>query len=338
MRVATLLGVSLRYVDQKLHGIRLEDFLEREWPDVDRADLRRAVNDECVVVNGLPAGPRQRLAPGDRVELQATDRELRRFRRSAVRPAEPEIAVLFEDARALVVDKPAGEPTIPDRGGKYQGVYGRLCAARADQDLRVVHRLDQHTSGCLMFAKDLETAREIDAAFRAGAVHKEYAALVEGVVRSSRIEIAKHLGPDPARPGKITVVREGARGARAAHTVAEVAERFRDHTLLRVKPTTGRSHQIRVHLRHRGYPIVADRDYGRRRALLLSEIKSDYKQRRGSVERPLLDRMFLHAAAVELTLADGSRIEARAPLPRDLQLVLDKLRRFSARGGARGCV
>lgn len=320
-----------RAVDRELHGIRLQDFLEREWAVVDRAVLRRAVAAEQVAVNGMPAGARTRLRAGDHVELRLQDRELQAFRApSQSQSPTPAVRVLFENDAVVVVDKPAGEPTIPDRAGKYPGVYGRFCAERPDADLRVVHRLDRQTSGCLLFAKGLDAARALDLAFRARQVGKQYLALVEGIMRSERLEIDKPLGPDPRRPGKVTVVKPNSRGARAAQTVVEVEERFRMHTLLRVRPLTGRSHQIRVHLSHRGYPIVADHDYGGRRALLLSEIKPGYKRRTGTVERPLLERMFLHAERIEWTPAAGAPVAAVAPLPDDLVLVLDKLRRFAA--------
>lgn len=317
-----------RPVDRELHGIRLQDFLEREWAVVDRAVLRRALAAERVVVNGMTAGARTRLQAGDRVELRVADDELQPFRSPGPPPLAP-VRVLFENDAVVVVDKPAGEPTIPDRAGKYPGVYGRFAAERPGDDLRVVHRLDLQTSGCLLFAKGLAAAQALDRAFRARQVRKQYLALVDGVVRS-RLEIDKPLGPDPRRPGKIAVVKPNARGAREAHTVVEVEERFRAHTLLRVRPLTGRSHQIRVHLSHRGHPIVADRDYSGRRELLLSTIKPGYKRRTGTVEPPLLERMFLHAERIEWSPEDGAPVAASASLPADLARVLDKLRRFAA--------
>lgn len=316
--------------------MRLQDFLEREWPQLDRAALRQAVASAQALVNGLAAEPRQRVHEGDRVELRPAAGGLPDYR--SADPASALPAVLFEDERVLVVDKPAGEPTIPDRAGKYPGVYGRVRDAYPDADLRVVHRLDAQTSGCLLFAKGLDAARALDLAFRERRVRKEYVALVDGIVRKPRFEVRAWLGPDPRRPGKIAVVNESGRGARSAHTIVEVEERFRAHTLVRVLPQTGRSHQIRVHLRHRGHPIVADADYAPRRELLLSEIKPGYKHRRGVVEKPLLARMFLHARSIEVALGD-SAVRAQAPLPDDLRIVIDKLRRFAGAreaGGACG--
>ena len=113
----------------------------------------------------------------------------------------------------------------------------------------------------------------------------------------------------------------------------KLIERFPRHTLLRVLPRTGRSHQIRVHLASAHHPVVADRDYGHSDSLKLSDLKDDYKTRRGVVERPLLRRMFLHATRLTFQSPEGGAMTSvESPLPRDLDLVLEKLRRFGARG------
>ena len=115
-------------------------------------------------------------------------------------------------------------------------------------------------------------------------------------------------------------------------------EKYRRHSLVRAIPQTWRNHQIRVHLRQLGHPVVADPDYSVAPRLLLSEIKVGYKSRPGVVERPLLERMFVHFDRLRLPDRDGGQRVLTAPLPRDLELVLDKLRKFAAvsdRGPAR---
>ena len=111
------------------------------------------------------------------------------------------------------------------------------------------------------------------------------------------------------------------KGFREAHTDVEVRVRFRRHALLGLRPTTGRGHQLRVHVASIGHPIVADEDYGGER-LLLSRLKPDYKQRTGVEERPLLHRMFLHAEHIRLQDVDGSDLDVEAPLPEDLKVAL----------------
>jgi 23S rRNA-/tRNA-specific pseudouridylate synthase len=119
-------------------------------------------------------------------------------------------------------------------------------------------------------------------------------------------------------------------GFRAAHTEVVCEQAFASHALLRLSPTTGRSHQLRVHLQSVGHPIVADRDYGGE-PLLLSDLKPGYKLRRGVDERPLTPRMFLHSARVVCSDVDGAAIDVTAPLPEDLAVALRQLESFADR-------
>jgi len=298
---------------------------------VARVYLRRLVQSGAVRVNGQEATLQQRLAATDIVEVLASEPVTQWPHRpqAEARSEGTDLPVLLEDDTVVVVHKPAGMLSVPDRGGKELGVHGRLQDLRPDDDLRIVHRLDRDTSGCLVLAKGLEAARHLDQAFRGGAVRKRYLALVVGRVAGARA-VRAPLGPDPRRPGRIRTVPARSKGAREAHTDFEVEEVFRGHSLVAAWPRTGRSHQIRVHLRHLGYPVVADADYGVSATLFLSEIKRNYKRRPGVAEKPLLARMFLHAAELWLPHPDGRTLHAEAPLPDDLARVLRKLRSFAA--------
>lgn len=323
-------GVYRSTVPDELRGCLLQDYLERLWPGAQRRFLRRAVAEGGVRVNREPGQAHRRLRAGDLVEASVDDLEMPLH--ESAPESTPELQVLHEDSRVLVVDKPSGVHTVPDRAGKYQGVHGELQRLRPDDDLRIVHRLDVGTSGCLVLAKGLEVARSLSTAFKEGRVHKEYVALVDGVMSRERFEVKRALGPDRRRPGRVCVVQDGSKGSRTAHTIVAREEQFRRHALLRVQPQTGRSHQIRVHLSASGLPVVGDPDYGTARELMLSDIKVGFKLRRGVEERPLLSRMFLHAEVVDLPSAD-ERVRVRAPLPPELEMVLNKLRRFSSAGG-----
>ncbi len=315
-------------VPDTISGIRLEDFLARTWPAVDRAHFRRLILADGIMVNMMPAKTRQRLVAGDFLEI---DGEARSWPRRNPDADAVEVPILFESDLYLVVDKPAGLPSVPDRAGKETGVHGLLSKLRPDDDLRIAHRLDRNTSGCLVLAKGLEAARHLDRVFRDGLVRKDYLALVEGNMRCSTMLIRRALGPDTKRPGKVRVVPEGSAKSRSAETELEVTEAFNRHTLVTLRPKTGRSHQLRVHLSSLGHPIVADRDYGGQHPLLLSQIKRGYKIRRGVVERPLLERMFLHARQIEIPDPSGNgSIVVEAPLPTDLETVLTKMRQFAA--------
>jgi RluA family pseudouridine synthase len=218
-------------------------------------------------------------------------------------------------------------PTVPDRSGREGGVHGLLERLRPAGDLRIVHRLDRDTSGCLLLAKGLLAARHFDLQFREGRVHKTYVALVHGVPAAERFTIDAWLGPDRRRPGKVVAAAAAARGFRAACTEVVRRRAFSQYALLELHPRTGRGHQLRVHLQSVGHPIVGDRDYGGE-PLLLSGLKAGYKLRKGVRERPLADRMFLHAERVAFTDLDGTAVEVEAPLPPDLTTTLQKLERF----------
>ncbi|MGE3175190.1 MAG: RluA family pseudouridine synthase [Planctomycetota bacterium] len=275
----------------------------------------------------MPAEAQDRLRAFDQVEVRAEATDLER-RRGPAGPAP--LVVLAEGADWLVVDKPAGIPTVPDRAGAT-GVHGRLQELRPDADLRIVHRLDRDTSGCLLLAAGADAARHFDAEFRARRVAKGYTALVHGALRAVEVEL--WLGPDPRRPGKMVAARTARKGFRSARTTVRVVEPFVGFTLVDLQPHTGRSHQLRVHLQALGHPIVGDVDYGGR-PLLLSELKRGYKLRRGLAERPVLQRMFLHSERIRFRGPDGRDTAVTAPLPEALRLALAKVARFASAPGS----
>jgi len=304
-------------VEPPLGGVLLADFLERACPG-DRLDLRRLVASGAVRVNGMVCTTSRRLRIGDVVQVPLAAPRAPKSRRGELP------AVLFDSASVVVVDKPAGVTTVPDRTGDERGIHGLLDDLRPGADLRIVHRLDRDTSGCLLLAKGVAAARHFDAQFQSGAVTKKYVALVDGLPVEDRFAIDAWLGPDRKRPGKVVAAPKQARGCREAHTAVAVRARFLRHALVDLWPATGRTHQLRVHLASVGHPIVADADYGGE-PLLLSSLKDDYKLRRGRAERPLLARMFLHAERVEFTDLDGAACAVESPLPRDLAAALRKV-------------
>lgn len=225
---------------------------------------------------------------------------------------------------------------MPDRSGRESGVHGMLKVLRPDEDLRIVHRLDRNTSGCLILAKGLEAARHLDTEFRERRVHKVYSALVTGVPSLDEQQVDAWLGPDRRRPGLVVASDRERSGFREAHTSVVVRQRFARHALLELRPTTGRGHQLRVHLQSIGHPIVCDEDYGGER-LLLSRLKAAYKKRAGVEERPLLRRMFLHAECVAFCDVAGNDVTAQAPLPEDLAVALRHVEKHQNRARRPQC-
>jgi tRNA pseudouridine32 synthase/23S rRNA pseudouridine746 synthase len=214
--------------------------------------------------------------------------------------------VLFEDAHRLVVDKPAGVTVIPARDGA-PGLQQALQAARGAK-LFVVHRLDAGTSGALVFAKDAATHRTLSLAFEHGEVKKEYLALIEGAPVDGSAVIELPLVP--GRKGRMRVARPDDLGGKSCRTEVVVEERLSAFTLVRCRPTTGRQHQLRVHLAATWGPLAVDPLYGARPPRTIAGVT--------------LDRTPLHAA--KLTLPGEAPLIVEALLPPELGSLLTALR------------
>jgi len=251
-----------------------------------------------------------------------------------------EIPVLFEDEHLLALDKPSGLLTSPDRDDDAHPNLMRLLhdAIAAGKPWTVerkltylsnARRLDLETSGVLLLAKSKPVLVELANQFGTDQPQLKHLALVRGVPRAEKFEQEARLSPHPTIPGMIWV---DSRNGKRSKTRFEVAEHFSGYVLLNCYPVTGRMHQIRVHLRHTGLPIVGDELYGGK-PLLLSRLKSDYRLKPGRTERPLLARVALHAE--QLTLAHpvtGETVTITAPCPKDLRVALKYLREFGSAG------
>jgi 23S rRNA pseudouridine955/2504/2580 synthase/23S rRNA pseudouridine1911/1915/1917 synthase len=243
---------------------------------------------------------------------------------------------LFDDADLIAVVKPAGLATIPGRA-ETDSVLERLarqiaipCTGTDDPRLRVVHRLDKETSGVLLFAKNRTAQQFVSHQFQNNTIRKEYLALVVGRMPENEGRIEADLGVHPTDKLRMAVVKHG---GRPAITEWRVESAFRDCSLLRVFPKTGKTHQIRVHLRHIGHPLLIDPLYNRVRpgvtpGLMLSQFKRGYKRGAGE-ERPLISRLTLHAERLQVVHPNGTELDLRAPLPKDLHAAISALTRHS---------
>jgi len=235
------------------------------------------------------------------------------------------VRVLWRSEAALAVDKPAGLAVVPGRG-QETCLIDLLRAAWPERDLRLVHRLDQDTSGVMLLALDLAAQRHLTAQFGTGAVRKTYLALVRGRPPEPQGEIKLPIGPDRLHPELMSLDTEH---PKEAITRWELVEQLGDFALLRCFPLTGRTHQIRVHLRAAALPLVVDPLYGDGGGLLLSRLKADYRPSRRHDERPLIGRLSLHAAAVEFVDPAGdSPARVEAALPKDFRAALNQLRKL----------
>lgn len=305
--------------DDGAEGQRLDAWLARRLAFLSRSRLQALIDGGHVLLDGARARPSARVRPGQVVRVHVPDPV----------PAEPQpedipIAVVHEDARLLVVDKPAGLVVHPGAGTARGTLVNALLRHVHDLSgvggvLRpgIVHRLDRGTSGLLVVAKDDETHRSLVRQFAGRTVEKEYLALVLGLPARPAGEVDSPIGRDPVHRQKMSV--RAPRG-REARTSWRVEERFDGAALLRVRIHTGRTHQIRVHLASIGHPVAGDAVYGGTRTP--SSRRAASREALLSLERPAL-----HAARLSFAHpASGERIAFEAPLPPDLEAVLERLR------------
>ncbi|MEY3194341.1 MAG: hypothetical protein RIQ78_438 [Bacteroidota bacterium] len=234
--------------------------------------------------------------------------------------------LLHEDEYLLVVNKPAGLLTIPDRNGEKDSLHAQL--ERKYGKVFIVHRLDRETSGILCFARTEAAHRHLSMQMEHHTADKYYTALVEGELHHEEGEIDKPIGEHASIPGKMSIRMTG----KPSLTFYRVAERFKRFTLADVLIKTGRTHQIRIHFQSIGYPLAVDALYGRRPGFMLSEIKGkSYKSGKFSDdERPIMERTSLHAARLKLNHpATEERLEFQAELPKDFAALLNQLRKWN---------
>src|SRR5262245_27585105 len=246
-------------------GQRLDNYLLRALRGVPRAHVYRLLRRGEVRVNSRRARPDQRIAAGDRVRLPP----VRRADPAAVRPPRGDLqraiadAIVYEDADLIAINKPAGV-AVHGGSGFSHGVIEALRATRPElTELVLVHRLDRETSGCLLIAKRRAALRDLHAQLREGTVEKRYLALVCGHWQLGHKRIELGLATDERVHGERHVAVRGY-GQMAVSTFRPVQFFGRLATLMEVDLGTGKTHQIRVHAAHAGFPVAGDDKYGDR--------------------------------------------------------------------------
>ncbi|MCB1679935.1 MAG: RluA family pseudouridine synthase [Halioglobus sp.] len=307
-------GVRHLTVDADSSGQRLDNYLVRELKGVPRTRLYRALRKGEVRVNKGRVRADYRLVAGDRVRIPP----LRQSAPSGPAAVPPYWAeqlsrrIVHESDGLLVINKPAGL-AVHGGSGLHFGLIECLRQMRPDDRyLELVHRLDRDTSGLILVARRPAVLRELHRLLRDAAMDKRYLALVAG-------NWPRHRGVVDA-PLEKNVLQSGERLARVAragrHSVTEftVLERLRGATLLEARPITGRTHQIRVHAQHAGFPLLGDAKYGSERSVALCRQVG-------------LKRLFLHASSLAFVLPNEGRLALRAALDMELESVLDMLRK-----------
>ena len=286
-------------------GERLDVYLARRFPDFTRSEFQRFIDLGRVVVNGIKKKSGYRLRTGDRVEIDVIVPEP-----AGVAAEDIPLRILFCDADIIVVDKPSGMIVHPGAGARKGTLVNALLhrfpeirGIGSEDRPGIVHRLDKDTSGVMVVARSLAAHGELLRQFKAREIGKVYLALVRGRLPApaGRFDwpIGRHV-----KHGQRMSIRT--RKPRSAITNYEVRTVYKEFSLLEIRPLTGRTHQIRVHLAAAGHPVAGDRRYGS-----------------GRQPRTRFPRLFLHAHRLSFRHpVSGLPLEFLAPLPDELASIL----------------
>lgn len=282
-------------------GGRLDVFVGENCPGLSRTRAQKLISDGFIRVNGETAKAGRRLDAGDEVLVVIPPEPP-----SHLSPEAIPLNIIYEDDDLMVVDKPAGLAVHPAPGHPGHTLVNAVLGRLPDKDdtLRpgIVHRLDKDTSGIILVAKNRVAQADLAAQFKSRSVSKTYLVLVRGRLTPENGIIEAAIGRDPKNRQRMAVVSRG----REARTAYRVVRYIGGYSLLEIKPETGRTHQIRVHLAAIGYPVVGDATYG--------------------VKNPSLSRQFLHASKLGFRLpSSGQYVEFESPLPPDLERALETI-------------
>jgi len=314
-------------VPPELAGLRADAYLFRELPALSRRRIRQKIQMGESLLNGRRYSTATRLRAGDEISVT--------WRGVPQRGPCPDLEVLFEDGHLLAVNKPAG--VASHQMGKHQsGTVVQFARLRFEAAIRdslergdmsfyptLVNRLDVFTSGIVLIAKTRAMHRAMQALIARRLIVREYIALVEGWMDDDEGIIELPLGPDPTSGVRVKMACRA--DGRKSSTRYTVIERLPGHTLLRVRPLTGRQHQIRVHFAALGHPVAGDLLY-KDETFFLAAQKAE-----GASEGITVPRHCLHARLAGFTHpVTGADVQIEAPVPADFQTVVDRIRTGSS--------
>jgi 23S rRNA pseudouridine1911/1915/1917 synthase len=266
-------------VEARAHGWRVDHYLSRLFPNYSRALFQRALEQKSVVLNGLPVKAARRLRVNDVLDVRLPE-----LPDSSLPPEDIPIDILFEDEHLVVLNKPANMITHPGKGhyrgtlaGALQFHFNQLSNVAGQLRPGIVHRLDKDTSGVIVIAKNNQVHCRLSEQFEQRTTVKEYRAIVWGEVAQDHGIIDTHVRINPKVREKMQVC-EAEGNARQAVTHYEVAERFCGFTFMHLKPKTGRTHQLRLHMSNLGHPIVADELYGGGKCVRVADVDGSIAQ------------------------------------------------------------
>jgi RluA family pseudouridine synthase len=311
-------------------------------PGLNRRDAKEIFQKKLVRLNGKIASGSERVAPGDRFEYP----DLESLSQSSPIESGPRLTTahgrqvqrIYEDETILAVSKPAEIPVHRGEGGFTRRDTLEDVMGKVYREFYFVHRLDMETSGCLLIAKTAAARDTLIRAFSERRIDKQYLAVITGSPKWETTVVSKPIAYTRAEElgglKKGMALDEDDEAGKSCETHFEVLARYRGYSLVRAKPKTGRTHQIRVHLSGIGHPLAYDPLYGRRTPLRMSDIVALHPSL-GEAEKVILNRLPLHAEKLGFDHpVTKERIEVEAPLTRDLKEFLNILKKYRSLGEA----
>jgi 23S rRNA pseudouridine1911/1915/1917 synthase len=302
-------------IPDELSGLRLDQALASMFPEYSRNRLKQWILDGHITINGSQRRPRDTVNGGEQLVLVPHQQAEVRWQGEEI-----PLNIIFEDEDLLVIDKQAGQVVHPAAGHRSGTLLNALLhyAPELENIARagIVHRLDKDTSGLLVVARNIRAQKSLVDQLQSRSMGREYLAVVHGVLTAGGTVDAP-IGRHPVKRQRMAVVRNG----KAAVSHYRIVERFRCHTLVRVKLETGRTHQIRVHMAHINHPLLGDPVYGGRQRIPANSDEHLLEYLRG------FRRQALHAA--RLCLQHPSSAEEicwESVMPADMQQLIELLR------------
>ena len=316
-------GPIILHVSHSIRERRLDKYLHGRFGDMSRSLIQLAIREGAVKINNKIAKQSQKLSPGDIIELTLPEKPSK-----DIPPEDIPLDIIYEDSELIILNKQPGILVHPARGNTHGTLVNALVfyseslsSGLGEFRPGIVHRLDKNTTGVMVVTKNDTAQWKIARQFELRQVNKTYLAIVHGTPELTADRIKMPLGIHPQVREKYAIRPEI---GKEAITFYEVVEAFRGFSILELTPKTGRTHQIRVHLSHLKHPIVADDMYGGK--LVYPWQLADAEP---AVQEPIINRVALHAFSLEFKHpATGKMVKFEAPLPDDMQKMLDMLRKY----------
>lgn len=291
---------STHNITPEHEGLTIEQYLKQVLLYSGRK-LQKLTRLKGIRLNGKPAFLQRKLKAADHLQVMTfADTSY------GVQPEPGQVDILYEDDHLMVLNKPAGQLVHPT-GQTTSGTLANYLAFHLQQHritatIRPIHRLDRDTSGCVIFGKNAQSQAQLEQQLKEKVLQRTYLALVKGIIQPAAGTIDAPIGPHPSKPNRRAITSQG----QTAVTNYQTIRIFQDASLVELSLETGRTHQIRLHLAHAGFPILGDGMYG--------------------VRSPLITRQALHAASVTFNhLGNQRKITVTAPLAIDIENAINKI-------------